>query len=265
MTLKALVAEDKPAQRQDIINTINLDPHFKVVVDFDDVDLCYNYLATNPELVVLFLDIVLFNGTAFYLLQRLKEDNIRIPPVIIISGGNERDYVHEVVNIFNKEVVGFIEKPFQLSWRLTKDDCRKKICAHLEQYPPVRKKPDPDRRIAVLDGRRVELISVADIAYVELHSGGTTSHPVGGVYVYTCQRDTPFLAKEKTLKLFAEHLHSSYFQEASRTAIVNCLFIKSLEDKQHTSNKNAVFRLVGEPKLELSKRGHVRVREVLGI
>lgn len=265
MILKALVAEDKPAQRQDIVANLNNDPHFKVVVDFDDVDLCYNYLATKPDLDVLFLDIVLFNGTAFYLLQRLKEADIRIPPVIIISGGNERDYVHEVVNIFKKEIIGFIEKPFQLSWRLTKDDCRRKIREHLEQYPPARRKPDPDQRVAVLDGRRIELISVADIAYVELHPGGAPSYPVAGVYVRTSRRAIPFLAKEKTLKLFAEHLHSGYFEEASRTAIVNCLFIKSLEARPHSANQDAILRLEEAPRLELSKRGYLRVRTVLGV
>lgn len=273
MILKALVAEDKPTLRRDIVDTINAEPFFEVIGEAEAVNDCYNLIRAADELHVLFLDIKIYGGTCFHLLQRLREHNIAIPPTVILSGGNEKDYVYEIASKFSEEIVFFIEKPFNFSWKYNRDELRAKIfdALGLEEDDAPDDAPQPSgpltapvEFIEAYNGSRLEIIPTDTISFVE-KKARCKEFPVAGLYVYSSLQQEPLRAKIPFLNELQDKLGTRDFVNGHRDLILRKRAIKALEKRSFSDAYNAIMRFSGEPVVELSKGGSRRVKEALGL
>ena len=107
----------------DIVQSIDSHEDLEVVAQFGDVESCIKYITAHPDLDALFLDIGLYEGTAFDILHGINDGKKPIPPVVLLTGENEQDYRDVIINDFKEDIVFFIRKPFRATWRREKNNC----------------------------------------------------------------------------------------------------------------------------------------------
>lgn len=167
---KALVVEDEVMARQELISALREDGQFEVAGEANNVSKAYNLIKSTPA-DVLFLDIGLPGGNAFYLLSELKKNGIKIPPVIIVTANTEYEYAKKLLNDHNEEVIYMLNKPFWSSWI---QHCNNIIELLLVRTQEEREyeQPNPDRFVNIQFGRKSFLIDPGEIVYIQTGKKG---------------------------------------------------------------------------------------------
>ena len=221
MKLNVLLAEDLPESRKHLKRLLNEYPHYTVVADFASQEVTANYLLEHHESIdALFLDIKLDDGTAFDILFTLQENNIPIPPTVIISSHDEAKYTTLMKTRFNAQTVYYFRKLIDDHWEAEKDACYKAIVTRQKFL----KSQQPKRRAFSFErGNTTVTVRVEDIAYITCHDKICR--------VYVKDEDDYFRDPANTLKWYHEQINDpANFLDGGRHLIVNRNAIQGFAD-----------------------------------
>lgn len=252
MLLKTLVAEDVPVTRRDIVAGLNSDPNFEVVREVEDVDDAFQFLIDHPPLDVLFLDLKLIGGTAFDLLQRLRDARIVIPPVVILTGNAKPEYFEQTINSFREEIVHYLEKPVMDHWTQKREECLVNIRKRLREQRPS-SITIGSQKLLVQEGNKIYVLKFEDILFLQLN-GSDYAEIISQVH-----KDP--INDNRSLTRIEQELPDDQFVRVSRTAIVNVDHVDHIIlDDYETMKSYAVMDYPGQLyRIELSNRGRKRL------
>ena len=109
------VVEDEKPARIELIAALEEDQEVNVVGSAGSVDEAWiGILESQPD--ALFLDIELIGGTAYDLLNKMRQQYVTIPPVIIITGHLKFQLAQQALNNFHDCVVKILTKPYWDGW-----------------------------------------------------------------------------------------------------------------------------------------------------
>ena len=198
----------------------------------------------EPDL--LFLDIQMPKITGFELLQLL--DN---PPMIIFSTA----YDQYALKAFEQNAVDYLLKPYsedrfrqavERALHREKDDNLIRTLAE-----SVKNADEKLERIVVKSGTRIKIFKPNDLQYIQAENDYVMLYTTEGKYL-----------KQDTMKYYEDHLDPQEFVRIHRSYIVNVSCILQIEPME---KGNYILKLNNEQKLPVSRSGHQRLKEVLGI
>ncbi len=113
--LKVCIIDDEDIVSKTLTDAINGSKELEVICNAKCVDSGVEAIIEyRPDLI--FLDIKLYGGDAFMILDKLKRDNYDIPPVVLNTGFEEFELAQRVLNEYKKEVILILKKPFWEDW-----------------------------------------------------------------------------------------------------------------------------------------------------
>lgn len=114
--IKFYVVEDEQANREAFVELLSEGSDTSVIGSAASVGHAFqDLLFKEPD--ALLLDVNLQDGNAFQLLDKLKKNNLTIPPTVIITGYLKFQIPQEAVNHYRDEIVYILEKPFLENWK----------------------------------------------------------------------------------------------------------------------------------------------------
>lgn len=219
--IEVLVVEDEPMLLEELAKGLEEDPMIKVCGTAEDVDTAYELvMSTRPDAI--FLDIKLIGGNGFDLLNRLKANNQKIPPVILNTGYEKFEYAKTAFNDFHDEVIHILQKPFFANWEHKRQECLDAIIARKEGK-------DGTRLLTALgifsirNKNHTFFVTFDEIQYLEVGGGGT---------VFVVTQDGRELRLNRTLTNLLQEL-PPYILQVSRYNAVNIQCISSIDHETH--------------------------------
>ncbi|MEO6758834.1 MAG: response regulator, partial [Saprospiraceae bacterium] len=136
--LRTVVLEDEDENREWLLKKLALYPELDVLGSAMTVDEAFLLIARHrPDAA--FVDIQLIGGDAFQLLERLRQQGLPIPFMVMTTG--YPDYVWTALNDYNRYVVQYLVKPFLENWQ---EKLRKSIDALLAATAGASADPSPN-------------------------------------------------------------------------------------------------------------------------
>jgi len=199
----------------------------------------------NPDLV--FLDIQMPKITGFEMLELISN-----PPVIIFSTA----YDQYAIRAFEANAIDYLLKPYpfervvvalnktveQLKNKIASPEISKLIETHDEETGML-------NRVVVKSGRKIQVIPVESIHYVESQDD----------FVMIYCNEGHFM-KQKTMKFFEQHLDEKQFVRIHRSYLLNLMHISEIQ--QYEKESWIVLTKQGA-KLKVSKAGYSNLKEKL--
>ena len=199
----------------------------------------------NPDLV--FLDIQMPKITGFEMLELVPN-----PPIIIFSTA----YDQFAIRAFEANAIDYLLKPYpfervnlalnkaveKLKSRTTSPEIGNLIQTHDQESGIL-------NRIVVKSGRKIQVIPVESIYYIESQDD----------FVMIYCRDGHFM-KQKTMKFFEQHLDDKQFVRIHRSFLLNLMHISEIQ--QYEKESWIVLTKQGA-KLKVSKAGYANLKEKL--
>ena len=137
--IRFYVMEDVPSTLKEILEVLNETQGCEVLGYSDTVQTGFeDIISLQPD--ALLLDITLNGGTAFELIQLLKDNKIPIPPVIIMTGTPEFDFARKSVDLLGSSLVTLLDKPFWKTWPQDFPAIKATVIARMS----LNKQEDPD-------------------------------------------------------------------------------------------------------------------------
>ena len=246
---KALIIDDEPPARQVIREFVSGFSEIEILEEFSDgFSGLKGIQDLKPDLV--FLDIQMPKLTGFELLDLLDD-----PPLIIFSTA----YDEYALKAFELNAVDYLLKPYARE-RFEKA-VRKALDAIQKEEPPkeqvkkvletVSDQPGTLNRIAVKVRRKVYVIPVKEISYIEADGDYVTLHVKGERYL-----------KEKTMKYFESHLDPAQFVRIHRSSIINVDFMDKIE---YYDKESHMVLMKDGTRLKASTSGYRALKEVLNL
>ncbi len=212
--LRTVVLEDEDDNRNWIVKKLGQFPEIELVGEAATLDEAFQLIAQKrPDAA--FMDIRLIGGDVFTLLQRLQDNGIPIPYIVMTTGYPE--YVMNALNDYRRFVVQYLVKPFVEDWQ---KKLRKSIDALMaakmnDALPPSEpQNPDVQPKLhSIFINNRGALLRLDfdKIAYLEAAGGGET--------FVVLDADTHQL--DLTLAKFLELLPEDRFLRISKNNIIN--------------------------------------------
>ncbi|TVR85551.1 MAG: DNA-binding response regulator [Saprospirales bacterium] len=212
---KTLVVEDEKMARTELINALKEDGKFEVVGEAANVSQAYELIVSTPANVV-FLDIGLPGGNAFYLLSELKKRSVDIPPVIVVTANTEYEYAKKLLNEYNQEIIYILNKPFWSAWIQHYHNILDSLLARAQELRDF-EKLEVNRFVNISSGKKSYLIDPAEIVYIQ-------TGPKGKGKTQVILKSNATLECSLSLAQLLLHLPSSFFQINRFEAInLNCI------------------------------------------
>ena len=213
--LRCVVVEDEAENREWLRERLQEMPLVEVAGEAASVNQAFlTIVQTKPN--ALFLDIRLIGGDAFQLLQKLKDHNVPIPPIVMVTAYD--DYAVQTINEWGDYVKRYLEKPFLENWEDKLSDCVHALIAANELQLPKDPLPASLDFTFVKDGSQLIRINFADLLWIEVAGGGA-------VYLVTDEMQTK---RDITLTKLLREL-PPHFQQISRDTAVNLRKIKRVD------------------------------------
>lgn len=250
MLLKALVVEDIPAIREAIVKRISEHPDLQVVAYFDNVEEATNYFLDGATVDALFLDIRLFGDYGWEILRSLRREGMTIPPVILITGEEEKGYAETVFQEFRKEVVDYIVKPFADKWTHRQNECVRLIKERLRKLQAARPKMN---RLPLTRGNTTEFVPIEEVVCLVKGDAGLEIHFNGDQRRHV----DPYGA----LGSYTKDIHRPNFVRISRQAVVNIDYVTGYHNGG--AKPKALLRHTDVKTIECSKEGFKALRTAL--
>ena len=245
--IKAILIDDEPLARE-VIKT-----YLKYFDDLEVVQVCHDGFEGvkaiqqhQPDLI--FLDIQMPKINGFEMLELLDNK----PSVIFITA-----YDSYAIKAFEANAVDYLLKPVPeerfreavLKWKSkVTPSAPKQIDSVLNTMSATSAQQS---RIVVKTGSKVKIISVHDIHFIEADDD----------FVKVTTAEGAFL-KNKTMSFYEQTLDPQQFVRVHRSYIVQINQITKIEPYQKESHL-AILR--DGKQIPVSKTGHVKLKEVLGI
>ena len=251
MILKLLVAEDYPDIRKDIVDTLNADDRFSVIAQTESVEETVEaFLRHREEIDALFLDLSLIGGTAFDVVQRLRETSVKIPPIIAITGQSKPEFNEMLVEY--REIIEYLHKPVMSNWADKRDICLAKILAALYDQPlqgaPTNGiKRIGQTRIMVQQGNCTFVLPFDDVIAFEY------SRSNGGTKILTETEREPII-DNRSLTEIERELPPGYFYRVSRHSIINPDKVNRLTGSKSDNDTYAIMSHAKGPAIFVPNR-----------
>lgn len=214
-TLKTLVVEDEKMARTELVKALKEDGHFEVVGEAANVAEAFSLIQSTPA-DVLFLDIGLPGGNAFYLLRELRKRSVYIPPVIIVTANTEYEYAKKLLNEYSQEVIYILNKPFWSAWVQHYQNILDSLMAKAQELRNI-EKLQVNRFVNISSGKKTYLIDPAEIVYIQ-------TGPKGKGKTQVILKSNANLECNLSLTQLLLQLPSSFFQINRFEAInLNCI------------------------------------------
>ena len=199
----------------------------------------------NPDLV--FLDIQMPKITGFEMLELVPN-----PPIIIFSTA----YDQFAIRAFEANAIDYLLKPYpfeRVSLALNKAVEKLKSRTSSTEIGNLIQTHDQEsgilNRIVVKSGRKIQVIPVESIYYIESQDD----------FVMIYCKDGHFM-KQKTMKFFEQHLDDKQFVRIHRSFLLNLTYISEIQ--QYEKESWIVLTKQGA-KLKVSKAGYANLKEKL--
>ena len=199
----------------------------------------------NPDLV--FLDIQMPKITGFEMLELVPN-----PPIIIFSTA----YDQFAIRAFEANAIDYLLKPYpfeRVSLALNKAVEKLKIRTSSPEIGNLIETHDQEsgilNRIVVKSGRKIQVIPVESIYYIESQDD----------FVMIYCNEGHFM-KQKTMKFFEQHLDDKQFVRIHRSFLLNLTYISEIQ--QYEKESWIVLTKQGA-KLKVSKAGYANLKEKL--
>jgi two-component system, LytTR family, response regulator len=244
MSLKALIVDDEPPARRDLMRLLQRESDITVVGDVSDLDAARALVATAAPDVV-FLDLRLAESTGFELLPALPAGTA----VVIVTA-----FDHYAVKAFETNALDYVLKPVEPQ-RLALAIARVRARHAL----PAAAAADPEGRIALpdrladkdwlllRDGGREEFVRASAIACITAE----------GDYTRVGTIDGRTRLVHRTLREWETRLPGGTFVRVHRSALVNFRHVTAIE--RHLTSRSRL-ELRGQPPLAISRRAATRLR-----
>jgi two-component system, LytTR family, response regulator len=242
--MKAIIIDDEPLARSIVKEYLQAYPEIEIVAEcndgFEGIKAIQQY---EPGLI--FLDVQMPKINGFEMLELIEK-----PPAVIFTTAfdefaikafelNAADYLLKPFSKmrFNKAVERFLSQPSSSHPTLVVETAAKESG---QQY-----------RVVVKDGNKIKIIPVNQINYIEAADDYVKINTSEGVFL-----------KKRTMSFFEQSLAAHHFVRIHRSYIVNIQLITRIEPYDKDSH---VVLLSTGAKMQTSKAGYLKLKEVLGI
>ncbi len=223
--LRTIILEDEDNNRNWLVKKLQQFPELDIVGEAATLDESFHLIAqTRPDAA--FMDIQLIGGDVFALLNRLQENGIAIPYIVMTTGYPE--YVMNALNDYRRFVVQYLVKPFVEDWQ---QKLQKSIDALMAaKMNDTMSLSEPKALMptqhAIFINHRGNLLRLDfdKIAYFEAAGGGET-------FVVT---DSETHQVDLTLSKFLEMIPAVQFQRISKNNIINLARILRINREDRT-------------------------------
>ncbi len=243
--MKCIIIDDEPLARSIVREYLQSHPSIEIVAEcgdgFEGLKAIQQY---QPELV--FLDIQMPKINGFEMLELVET----LPKIIFTTA-----FEQYALKAFESNAVDYLLKPF------SKERFEKALQKAIQL--PVETKnteavleaaalsPQQITRVVLKDGGKIRIIPVMQIQFIEAADDY--------VKIFTAEG---YFLKKKTMGHFSETLPSQQFVRIHRSFIVNVQLITRIE--AHEKETWLAILSTGQ-QLPVSKTGHTKLKEVLGI
>ena len=187
--IRCIILEDEAPMRHLLEQYLQTFPELEIVGSTDTagqaLELCRQF---RPQAA--FMDIVLKDATAFYLLDMLRKEALAIPKIVLVSGHSE--YALESLNRYRNEVVKFITKPFMHRWKKKFQEAIDALQLELaEPVPEPQQEYKPSFIIKEKNQEAYHHIHFEDLAWIEAEAGDScffTDDNMGVISAITLKR-----------------------------------------------------------------------------
>jgi two-component system, LytTR family, response regulator len=200
-------------------------------------------MQLEPDLI--FLDVQMPKINGFEMLELIEK-----PPAVIFTTA----FDEFAIGAFEQNAIDYLLKPF------SKERFNKAIQKYLSHpsatllqpvIDTVSKSVAQQSRIVVKDGNKIKIIPLNQVQYIEAADD----------YVKIVTADGSFL-KKQTMNFFERSLSAYQFVRIHRSFIVNTQFITRIDIHEKDSH---LLLLSTGARLQVSKSGYAKLKEVLGI
>lgn len=201
--LRALIIDDEPLARSNVVHLLARDPGIEVVGQCGSAEEAWAALpAARPDLV--FLDVEMPECDGFELLDRIGA----APPFAVVFVTAHHQFA---LRAFEVGALDYLLKPF--------DDSR--FQRVLERVKERLRVPGETRRFIIKNGSTLDIVKFVDIDWVEASDYYTTLHAGGRGHML-----------RRSLSDLEGELAPHGFHRIHRSAIVNMERVKSLEIRE---------------------------------
>jgi len=243
--MKCIIIDDEPLARSIVREYLQSHPTIEIVAECNDGFEGLKAIQQHqPQLV--FLDIQMPKINGFEMLELVEN----LPKVIFTTAFEEY-----ALKAFESNAVDYLLKPF------SKDRFEKALQKAIQQTTETRTteavletaalSPQQITRVVLKDGGKIRIIPIIQIQFIEAADD----------YVKIFTAEGHFL-KKKTMSHFSDTLPSQQFVRIHRSYIVNVQLITRIEPYE---KETWLAILSSGQKLPVSKTGHAKLKEVLGI
>ena len=242
--MKVIIIDDEPLARSIVKEYLQSYADVDVVAECSDGFEGMKAINQHePDLI--FLDIQMPKINGFEMLELIEN-----PPAVIFTTA----FDEFAIKAFELNVTDYLLKPF------SKDRFDKAVQKYLNKpavslTEPVietaAQSPGQQNRIVVKDGNKIKIIPVNQIHYLEAADD----------YVKIITAEGSFL-KKRTMTFFEQSLMPYQFVRIHRSYIVNTQLITRIDAYEKDSH---IVLLNTGAKLQASKSGYMKLKEVLGI
>lgn len=212
--MKALIVEDSPLAREDLIAMLSSFPECDVIGEAENIDQANDFLQ-SLEVDLIFLDIHLPGGSGFELLDGLNQ----APAIIFVTAFSEH-----AIESFDYNTIDYLIKPVHPRLLKRAIDKAQRYLSAASQGAQDSRQINPeallemDSRIFLKQGEHCQLVNLSDISYFEVDGNHTRVH-----YQISSSLAT------KALSQIEARLPTNYFFRANRQQIVNVKKIDQID------------------------------------
>ena len=243
--MKCIIIDDEPLARSIVREYLQSHPTIEILAECNDGFEGLKAIQQHqPQFI--FLDIQMPKINGFEMLELVEN----LPKVIFTTAFEEY-----ALKAFESNAVDYLLKPF------SKDRFEKALQKAIQQTTETKAteavletaalSPQQITRVVLKDGGKIRIIPVMQIQFIEAADD----------YVKIFTAEGHFL-KKKTMSHFDATLPSQQFVRIHRSYIVNVQLITRIEPYE---KETWLAILSSGQKLPVSKTGHAKLKEVLGI
>ncbi len=242
--MKVIIIDDEPLARSILKEYLQLYKDVNVVAECGDgFEGMKAILQHEPDLI--FLDIQMPKINGFEMLELIEN-----PPAVIFTTA----FDEFAIKAFESNATDYLLKPFskeRFDKAMQKYLNKVSIPATQLIIETAAQSPGQQNRIVVKDGNKIKIIPVNQIHYLEAADD----------YVKIITAEGSFL-KKRTMNFFEQSLGIHQFVRIHRSCIVNTQLITRIDAYEKDSH---LVLLNTGAKLQVSKSGYSKLKEVLGI
>lgn len=242
--MKVIIIDDEPLARSIVKEYLQLYNDIDVVAECGDgFEGMKAIVQHEPELI--FLDVQMPKINGFEMLELIEN-----PPAVIFTTA----FDEFAIKAFELNATDYLLKPFskeRFNKAVQKYLNTSSIPASQAAIETAAQSPGQQNRIVVKDGNKIKIIPVNQIHYLEAADD----------YVKIVTAEGQFL-KKRTMSFFEQSLGVHQFVRIHRSCIINTQLITRIEAYEKDSH---LVLLNTGAKLQVSKSGYSKLKEVLGI